>query len=502
MINFIPNDPLAVGDSPMRRVAARPNRPAGRAGITVVGDAPEGLYQPGEDGFVQWQARQAAILTLEAWEKALDAPIKTWAEESANPKSLEVDPDVGEDINAYYTRRNVEFYHKFRDGDTTFSGASTDVVSHEVGHAMLDAIRPDLWGSFQLEIGGFHEAFGDIVAIVTALADRKTRDKLLAVAPNLGTANFVEATAEDLSDTIRRVLGLNHPAAKPRRALNTFKWQLPETMPRSGGPDVMIAEVHSMARIITGCFYDLVRGIFAASGSPTQARLWSATSTAARLFYHAAQNAPAFPRFFRSVGRAMTLADETLHAGANGQLIKQAFAQHGLALGSQALLAPELALAGGSPKVDRRKRAVKVQPATLRDLRERFGAPAGRHANVALVELGDTAVANVALRDEVPLDDVDPRLRGVVAPVDTVALVGDSGGSAALLFAPRAGAPSAEVLNFVNSLVANGQVAFDSPPPRRRGMVASYEDSGAATHAIRRRGGKQELERIRFACKR
>jgi hypothetical protein len=395
----------------------------------------------------------------------------------------------------------VEFYHKFRDGETAFSGASTDVVSHEVGHALLDAIRPDLWGSFQLEIGGFHEAFGDVVAIVTALADRKTRDRLLSISPDLGAANFVEATAEDLSDTIRRVLGRNHSAAKPRRALNTFNWQLPETMPRNGGPDVMIAEVHSLARIITGCFYDLVRAIFAASGSPTQARLWSATRTAARLFYHAAQKAPAVPRFFQSIGRSMVLADATLNGGANRQLIGQAFAQHGLALGTQALLAPELALAGGSPKVDRRKRAVKVQPATLRDLRERLGAPAGRAANIALVELGDTSAANVAFHDEVALDDVDPRLRGVVAPVETVALVGESGGSAALLFAPATGAPSAEVLDFVNSLVAHGQVAFDSPP-RRRAAVASYDDSRTATHAIRRRGGKQELERIRFACKR
>jgi hypothetical protein len=76
---------------------------------------------------------------------------------------------------------------------------------------------------------------------------------------------------------------------------------------------------------------------------------------------------------------------------------------------------------------------------------------------------------------------------------------GNTADPVALPFAPRAGAPSAEVLDFVSSLVAHGQVAFDSPP-QRRGAVASYGDSGAATHAIRRRGRKQELQRIRFAC--
>ena len=108
-------------------------------------------------------------------------------------------------------------------------------------------------------------------------------------------------------------------------------------------------------------------------------------------------------------------------------------------------------------------------------------------------------MATVTFRDEVPLDSVDKRLRGVVAPVNKVALVGESGGSAALLFAPRAGAPSTEVLDFVQSLVTNDQIAFDAPPKRRR-AIASDSGPGVTTHAIKRRGRKQELQRIRFAC--
>ena len=378
MINFLPNDPLSVDDAPIRKVAARPNRAAGRAGFTVSGNAAEGIYQPGESGFVQWQARQAAILAVEAWEEVLDAPIKSWGPQTANPKSLLVMPDQGEDMNAYYDRESVSFFHQDRDGETSFSGASTDIVAHEVGHALLDAIRPDLWNSMQLEAGGFHEAFGDVTAIVTALSDQKTREKLLDVAPDLGSANFVESTGEDLSDTVRRVLGATHPASKPRRALNTFQWQLPETMPRRGGPDVMTAEVHSIARIISGCFYDLIRSMFDAAASRTQARLWTATRGAARLFWEAARTAPEAPRFFRSVGRSMVLADDTLNAGANRALIGQAFHQHGLALGSQSFLAPELALAGGSPAINRRAGNVKVQPATVKDLRQRLDAPSGR----------------------------------------------------------------------------------------------------------------------------
>jgi hypothetical protein len=497
MINFIPNDPLTVDILPMRRVAARPDRPAGSAGVTVAGNAAEGRFQPGDPEFLAWQARQAAILAIEAWEEVLGEPLKSWAQESANPASLMLIPDGGEDVNAYYDRETLSFFHKTKGRKTTFSGASTDVVAHETGHAILDVLRPDLWFVNLLEVGGFHEAFGDVTAILTALSDQATREKLLEISADLGTANFVEATAEDLADTARRVFGARFSASKPRRALNTFRWQLPQTMPTTGGPDVMIAEVHSIARIITGCFYDVLRSIFAASGAPTQARLWSATKTAAALFYEAARTAPAVPRFFRAIGRAMVLADNTLNGGAHSQLIGQAFFQHGLVLGAHAFLAPELALAGGSPKV--RRKAVELERATITDLRHLVGAGSRAAASVSLVELGGQNLANVVIHDEVPLDKVDKRLRGVVAAVDSVALVGESGGSAALMAAPRAGAASAEVLDFVGSLVAHNQVVFDSPP-KKRSVEAPNADAAAATHAIKRRGHKRELQRFRFAC--
>jgi hypothetical protein len=504
MINFIPNDPLAVDVMPMRRAKIRPDRAARRAGVAVAGNAPEALYQPGEPEFVDWQARQAAILAIEAWEEATGQPLPSWARESANPASLLLIPDAGEDINAYYDRESLSFFHYNVGRKTTLSGASTDVVAHETGHAILDALRPDLWDVNLLEVGGFHEAFGDVVAIVTALSDRATRDALLELSPDLGKANFVEAVAEELADTVRRVAGKSHSASKPRRALNTFRWQLPQTMPGSGGPDDMIAEVHSIARIITGCFYDVLRAIFTSSRDLTQARLWAATKTAATLFHEAANTAPAVPRFYRAIGRAMVLADQTAHNGAHAEIVGQAFHAHGLVLGAQSFLAPELSLAGNAPRI--RRNIVELQPATITDLRSRLGAPRRAAASVSLVELGGESMASVAVREEVALDKIDSRLRGVVAAVDTVALVGASGGAAALMAAPRAGAASEEVLDFVGSLVAHNQIHFDEPatPKRRsaaaRAAVSPVSGVSPTTHAIKKRGHKQELQRVRFAC--
>jgi hypothetical protein len=131
---------------------------------------------------------------------------------------------------------------------TFFSGASTDVVSHEVGHGLLDSMRPDFFGVNFLEVGAFHEAFGDCIAILTALSDTETRQRLLAVAPNLRARDFVESTAEQLS----RAIGLaipGHNAAEPRHAFNTFKFQIPSTLPDDGGPGALINEVHSFGEL-------------------------------------------------------------------------------------------------------------------------------------------------------------------------------------------------------------------------------------------------------------
>jgi hypothetical protein len=210
------------------------------------------------------------------------------------------------------------------------------------------------------------------------------------------------------------------------------------------------------------------------------------------------------------VGRSMVLADQQMYGGAHRDLITQAFARHGLALGADALLAAELALAGPSPKI--RRDAVSLDETTIKDLRGRFAAGSRKPAKVNKIELGGEAMASVTLQGEVSLDEVGSSLKGVVAAVDTVALVGSSGGSAALMAAPRSGAAAAEVIDFVSSLMRHNQIDFDGGAKPKKGAVAAgpvakgvaaAADSRpglGTTHAVKKSGTKKELQRIRFAC--
>src|SRR5688572_32815892 len=89
------------------------------------------------------------------WED-LAGPLSGWAG-VASKKKLQLLALAGNEINAYYDRRSLSFFAAAVGGRTFYSGASTDVVAHETGHAILDAIRPDLWDSMFFETAAVHE---------------------------------------------------------------------------------------------------------------------------------------------------------------------------------------------------------------------------------------------------------------------------------------------------------------------------------------------------------
>jgi hypothetical protein len=506
-INFIPNDPSAASSAPGIRVQPkRPNRPATRANFTFSNTAPEAVLQPGTPGFLYWQCREAGLSALDAWE-AIAGNLTRW---QGNRRRLALRQDRGVDINAYYDRISFSFFHYPIGGTTYFSGASTDVVAHEIGHGLLDVIRPDLWDAPYLEAGAFHEAFGDCVAILTALNDRDTRKKLLAVTTTLKKKNFVESTAENLSEGIRRLVP-DHNAAEPRHAWNTFEFQIPETLPLNGGPGELINEVHSFGMLFSGCFYDLIAAIFASHSQKTEANLLASTRTAGSLLVEGASTAIITPRFFQAVGRAMVLADEVQNDGEHRDRIRAAFERHNIMLGANALLAPTTVLSGAAP---RRGGVRALGPRARRDLMERLGAAAER-LSVEPVELAGRRFTSVTHMKRVPLGALHDRLKGVSIAARVPVIIGESGGRAAVMGQlPEPVSIEREVQAFVSSLLANGQIDLVGSPTTsgpsaaapvsegRRGTAAARRAAvRVPTHRVTSVGGKKFLVRVRFQCR-
>src|SRR5262249_51539123 len=64
---------------------------------------------------------------------------------------LPVDLDFGVDLNAFYDREGLKFFHGSAAGRTVFSGESPDIVCHELGHALLDSFKPQLFDAASIE---------------------------------------------------------------------------------------------------------------------------------------------------------------------------------------------------------------------------------------------------------------------------------------------------------------------------------------------------------------
>src|SRR5262247_3863818 len=134
-IRFVPNDPGAAG-APTRAITPPPT-PAGSAAVAVSGPAPAGLYRPHTSAFDHWQAQTALIRGLRRWRDLDGAYLARW---QGNRRSLPVNTNAGVTVHAC---------------------ESPDVVNHEQGHALLDAVRPDFWDAPFAEVAAFHESFGD-----------------------------------------------------------------------------------------------------------------------------------------------------------------------------------------------------------------------------------------------------------------------------------------------------------------------------------------------------
>ena len=509
-INFIPNDVLAQDSLPARQKTARRNRPAGRAGFIFVNASRQRLYEPGTPEFLFWQCREAALMAIETWE-TLNGKLTQWSEGVSNRKKLELLQNAGLDLNAYYDRQSISFFEFTTGRKTTFTGASTDVVAHEAGHACLDFLRPDIWDISYPEVNAFHEAFGDCMAVLTALSDKDTRVALLKASPDMGKANFVEALMEDMADGIKREYGASFDAAAPRHMLNNFKWQLPTTLPTEGRPSLLTSEEHSFGRVFGGCFYDTIRNIFDSLPGKKEAALWTAAQTAGKLLIEGTKKAPEKARFFQAVGQAMSLADQSLNRGKNFEAIKAAFDRHGISLGAAAAISARAGLAGGAPR-SAATRGGMLDSATSRDLKDRIGAAPGDRLHVAPLEMGGERMVKAVHNREVPLTGLSERLRGVVAFAPESVLVGTVGRRSAIMSAlPEPTTTTDEVRHYVESLLAHDRIAFEPEPRTTRGAtrgatrgtaqpapITRSKPDHLPTHAVRTRGNKKMLVRLRF----
>jgi len=174
------------------------------------------------------------------WQWGSDEPIK-------------INPRAGIQQNAYYSRsqKSLRFYY-FHPGENEMSKLvytcrSFDIVAHETGHAILDALKPNYLSNYKRhsQTGGLHESFGDLTAIFTMLAQLDQCEAIIAESKtDLHSKTFFPIIAEQFGKAVYgRTTGLRN--ADKNYTLNDVS-----------------NRVHDISKVFTGAIYDILAGMF------------------------------------------------------------------------------------------------------------------------------------------------------------------------------------------------------------------------------------------------
>lgn len=307
-IEYLLNDPT----TPDLVVSVAPPIPPAKPAFAVA------KYQGGgfPRGSVEAQAANCFVTAtklIEFVNKYTDVPLQSWA----GTQMLTINPRAGVNLNAYYDRRNLKFfYFSHERTGTMFTCDSADIVAHELGHAILDSYRPELWSAASLEVAAFHEAFGDFLGMMYSLSHPELVNHVLAqTSGDLTKHSVLSNVAEQMGQTLFKLVGNRNPNCL-RCAINDFKYVNPSTLPEKAADDMLAAECHSFARIFVGALYEILVMIYneakAAGMAPTDA-IAHARDTLMVYMMKAIRHVPANVYFFDGMARTLLWADVTIN---------------------------------------------------------------------------------------------------------------------------------------------------------------------------------------------
>jgi hypothetical protein len=451
------DDPLS-GAAPVERPA--PGALPASLPIVIAEHAPSvGVYAPGTPAFRYWAGVEALTRGVLLWAPHLSA--RSWAA----TKRLRVHLDRGEDLNAFYDRKSLSFFHHGAADAIVYAAESPDVVCHQLGHAVLDALRPELWDVMSTEAAAFHESFADLSSILCGLELESLRT---AVWKETGARLFRSSRLSRLAESLGRALRQQRPDLVAhdclRDAVNAYFYRPPSALPPSGPASQLTAEPANFSRVFTGgAFEALALMLATAARKPTTKHLLAVARDFAALLVHAVVHTPIVPAYLSQIAAHMLEADRSLTKGRYGDALRTAFVGRGLLSLESATAMPR---AVPRPSAQSRRGAAPLPAAPL--------------------ELVRFAGSTLGL---------GRRVLAVRAPAEAPAI--GAVGSALSVGEARTAHPDEATQAFVEYLVRRGRVDF--------GRYGEHERTPAhprtrKTHVVEERGARLELVRRCFDC--
>lgn len=277
----------------------------------------------------------------------------------AGTSTLNVIPRAGSDLNAYYDRRNLKFFYVSENKFEFFTADSSDIVAHELGHAIMDTYRPDTWSVMSLEVASIHEAFADFIAMMHILNYDEAIDLIVSQTEgDLRKNNVMSKLAEDFGELIFKKTGSEggRYVDALRHAINDFKYISPSSLPKEAPNNQLAAECHSFGRIFLGALYDMIVLVYEdkkMSGLSPSDSLKQARDIVLRYVLKSLQNAPLNTRFYESMAKTILWADVILGNRKYHDQIRQIFFNRNI-------LSAELSCLS-FPKCENKEKIMKVQ---------------------------------------------------------------------------------------------------------------------------------------------
>ena len=450
---------------------------------------PSGRYQPGTLGFRYWTAAEALARGINFWSALLPSGT-TWS--TANPMRISL-VEPGQNLNANYSRANgLRFYHSVVGAFDVHSCESPAVVNHELGHAVLDALRPQLFNAASDEVGAFHESFGDMSAILTALQSPSFRAKVLAETDGRIHVNSrLSRVAEQLGWAIRQSSPRLVDVDALRNASNRFFYRRPALLPPMANANVLSSAAHSFSRVFTGAFLDALANMLTTTGAATEDNLLKVSRDMGQILVDAIHTAPITNAYFGQVAAAMVQAQQARHGGRYRTALNSAFVRRGiLSVTSSMALAdapiPEakpIAAVKGMAGADFGAQDMLQYGAAAPDEAFRLGLCETPDLPLRATRLGPLDI-QVHAPDDTPMFEVAPATFGM-QPADD---------------------PGADTLTFLEGLIQRGQI--DTSARGTGELLAMRElvpeqrhtDSVDITHSLVAQSGGIVLKRNHFAC--
>jgi hypothetical protein len=332
-----PNQPV---EHPVPDIAQRP------LPSSIDEQAPSPGGAAGTPEFRYWAAADALRRVADFWGGILGEG-HPWHETVGS--ELTVHLDAGEELNAYYDREGLNFFHERVAGEVFYSGESPDVVCHEFGHAVLDSVQPRLWDVHSAEPPALHEAFGDMSAMLSALQLPEIRKAVIdGTSGKIDRSSRLSRLAEQLGWAIRQ----GHPDVVEsdclRNASNSFFYQDPLSLPPQAPASELSSEPHAFSRVFSGAFLNALAGMLATQQPADEDALEKVSQDAGRLLVEAARNAPVNVSYLSQFAAHMIAADHALFGGAYAEALRQGFVKHGILALSDATSAPSAKIAAAA----------------------------------------------------------------------------------------------------------------------------------------------------------